>query len=141
MRTDGPEGSYRSIKGEAYEVDQFAGCRRGQGSRSIRQQIEADRYPLEIFDNLARSIGNGISRRQTFKLTLSSLAGLALAELGIKTAWAAGTCLCQGLTYDPLTACCTASGVQQKHPLTSVAACPNKVPHPGYVSSQTAGAK
>jgi hypothetical protein len=87
-----------------------------------------------IFDNLSRSLGSEIPRRQALKVALTSFTGAALAQLGIKSAWAAGdTCLCRGVTYDPATACCTPSGVQQKHPLTSVAACPNRVAHPGHV--------
>jgi secretory phospholipase A2 len=45
---------------------------------------------------------------------------------------AAGTCLCNGQTYDPVTACCTASGVVQKNPIANLAACPNKVADPTH---------
>ena len=90
----------------------------------------------ELFDNIARILGSVMPRRTAFRLVLSGLAGAALAEIGIKSAWAATTtCLCQGQTYDPTTACCTATGVQPKHPLASVSACPNKVPHPGYTAT------
>jgi len=96
-----------------------------------------ERTPVsyEIFDNVARILGSEMPRRKAFRMVLSGLAGVALAEFGIKSAWAAANCLCLGQTYDPTTACCTASGVQPKHPLSSVSACPNKVPHPGYTAT------
>jgi hypothetical protein len=86
-----------------------------------------------IFDDIARTLGSGMPRRQAFALAVKGLAGAALAEFGVWSAWAQSTCLCQGQTYNPQTACCTPSGVQAKHPITNLAACPNKVKHPGYV--------
>lgn len=91
--------------------------------------------PAQIFDNLARSLSSGLPRRQVFALAFKGLVGAALAEFGMPSAWAQSTCLCQGQPYDPATACCTASGVQAKHPLTSVAACPGRVPTPGYIAT------
>jgi hypothetical protein len=86
----------------------------------------------EIFDNIARTLASPMPRRQVLKMAITGIIGAALAGLGIETAWAAQTCLCQGQTYDPATACCTPTGVQQKHPIASLDACINKVAHPGY---------
>jgi hypothetical protein len=85
-----------------------------------------------VFDNIARAVGSATSRRDAFKAMLGGLAGVALMRLGIPTAWAAGTCLCNGQTYDPNTGCCTPTGVVQKHPIANLAQCPNKVPDPTY---------
>jgi hypothetical protein len=87
----------------------------------------------KIFDSLARTLGNQMPRRQVLRLTVAGVVGAALAEIGLRTAWAAPGCLCNGQVYDPATACCTPSGVQKKHPITNLSACPNKVDHPGYV--------
>ena len=67
---------------------------------------------------------------------LKGIAAAALAQVGVRSAWAAATCVCQatGQLYDPVTACCTSGGVQNKNPITSLAACPGKVPHPGYTA-------
>jgi len=102
-----------------------------KASESIEARHVASR---EIFDDIARTLGSDIPRRRALALVLKGLLGAALAEFGIKSAWAQATCLCQGQTYDPLTACCTPTGVQQKHPISSTRACPNKVPHPGFVA-------
>jgi hypothetical protein len=89
--------------------------------------------PSELFDSLARSLGGGMPRRRAFGLILKGLVGIALTEFGIRNAWATGTCLCNGTFYDPATQCCTANGPQRKNPIQTIAYCPNKVPHPGYV--------
>lgn len=85
-----------------------------------------------IIDDVARTLGSGISRRKVFVIVLKGFAGAVLAEFGVRSAWAADTCLCHGQTYDPQTACCTSAGVQQKHPIATLSACPGRVPHPGY---------
>lgn len=108
---------------------------RGQYTR--RAEVAEERRgsaPNEIFDNVVRTLGNTLRRRDALKLVIFGITGAALADLGVKTAWAAENCLCRGQVYDPATACCTPSGVQAKHPVTNLAACPNKTPHPGYVS-------
>jgi len=87
----------------------------------------------QIFDDIARFIGSKIPRRRALKLTLAGLAGAALVELGIKPAWAFETCDCNGQSYDTDVSCCTPSGVQQKYPIVDLSACPDKMPHPGFV--------
>ena len=87
----------------------------------------------EIFDNVARTLGSPVPRRQAIKLAALGVAGAALSELGLKSAWAQN-CLCSGQLYDPATACCTPSGVQPKHPVANLSACPDRRPHPGHVN-------
>src|SRR5262249_11919229 len=87
----------------------------------------------EIFDDIAQILGSGISRRKALKLALAGLAGAALAELGIRSSWAAGNCLCRGQLYDPQESCCTPTGVEPKWPIRNLDSCPSRVPHPGYV--------
>jgi hypothetical protein len=87
----------------------------------------------KIFDDVARIIVSSIPRRKALKLSLAGLAGAALMEFGLRPAWAAVSCDCNGITFDTDTACCTPSGVQQKHPILDLAACPDKAPHPGFV--------
>ena len=100
----------------------------------VSEYLEQERLiaPHEIFDNLGRILGSGLPRRKVFKLVLSGLAGAVLSELGVKSAWAAGTCLCRGQTYNPVTACCTPTGVQNKNPITNLSACPNRVHSPSF---------
>lgn len=93
----------------------------------------------EMFDGLARSLRNGMSRRKAFALIIKGLIGVALAEVGVKSAWAADTCLCRGQTYDATTACCTPTGVRRKHPIAKISECPNKIPHPNYVLGEPNG--
>jgi len=58
-----------------------------------------------VFDDPAREIAMGISRRDALKRMGGSLAGLLLASLGIKKAYAAVSCgTCQGC--DPDTSTC-----------------------------------
>jgi group XII secretory phospholipase A2 precursor (PLA2G12) len=89
----------------------------------------------QIFDNLTRSLGNGISRRQAFGLFIKSLVAVALTEIGIRTTWADGTCLCNGQTYDPTSQCCVSGTVVTKHPIANTAQCPNKVPNQGHATT------
>jgi len=86
-----------------------------------------------IFDDLARLAASPLPRRHAFRMAFIGLSGAALASVGIKTAWAQSTCLCNGQSYDPGSQCCTDAGVQAKHPITDIDACPDKVPHPGHV--------
>jgi Group XII secretory phospholipase A2 precursor (PLA2G12) len=83
-----------------------------------------------IFDNVARSLGSPMPRRKALQIAVAGIAGAALVELGIESAWAASTCLCNGQVYDPVIECCTSFGVQAKHPITDLNSCPNKVDHP-----------
>jgi hypothetical protein len=87
----------------------------------------------DVFAEVARIVANKLPRRDIVKLTLIAFTGAALANLGIKTAWGQSTCLCNGQSYDPTTQCCTNSGVEAKHPIADISACPNKVAHPGHV--------
>jgi hypothetical protein len=48
------------------------------------------------FDELAKEVARGLSRREALKLAFTGLAGAAMASLGIKTTWAAsGNCTAQ----------------------------------------------
>lgn len=84
------------------------------------------------FDNIARSLAGAASRRAALKFAARGLGGIALAKLGIKTAWAAGNCLCNNRVYDSDTACCTAQGVVQKHPIANLASCPKRTKNPSH---------
>jgi hypothetical protein len=87
----------------------------------------------DLFDNIARLTQRPIPRRSAVGTLFGGFLGLALADLGIKSAWAQANCLCtDGETYDPAIQCCTSAGVQAKNPITNLAACPNRVPHPGH---------
>jgi hypothetical protein len=55
----------------------------------------AEAKPLN-FDELAKEVARGLSRREALKLAFTGLTGAALASLGIKTAWAqTGGCTVQ----------------------------------------------
>ncbi len=88
----------------------------------------------QFFDEMSRIVAAGIPRRAALKLAMQGMMAVVLARFGVSTAWAQAPCLCMGQSYDAATACCTPSGVQPKHPIASLAACPSKVPHPGYVA-------
>ncbi len=103
-----------------------------QSEETVFKSSELTGLSDKIFDNLARTLGTGLQRRDVFKFALAGVASAALAEFGVKTAWAVQSCQCQGQTYDPTLQCCTPSGVQQKHPVVNLTACTNKVDHPGY---------
>lgn len=108
---------------------------RGQATRNA--EVAEEKRGIvgnEIFDNVARTLGSPVPRRKALKLAIFGVAGAALADFGVKAAWAAPNCLCRGQVYDPTTACCTPSGVQPKHPVANLNACPNKIPHPGHVN-------
>jgi hypothetical protein len=82
-----------------------------------------------LFDDIARSMAGAGSRRDAFRYAVMGLAGLALTKLGVKTAWAASNCLCNGVVYDSSLSCCTTAGVVHKHPIASLASCPTRVPN------------
>src|SRR5687767_5727964 len=87
----------------------------------------------QIFDNIARRLANPMPRRKALKLVGAGVAGVALAEVGLKPAWAQMiTCTCEGELYDPNVACCTRFGLRPKHPIMDLFDCPNRVPHPGH---------
>jgi hypothetical protein len=86
----------------------------------------------EIFDVIARTLGSPMPRRQALRMALTGLVGAALADVGVKTAWAAPTCLCRTRLYDPEFECCTPSGVQRKKDNPNINLCPQKVINPQY---------
>lgn len=99
--------------------------------RAIDVDGKSDRN--DVFDGITRVLGSSMPRRQALRISFMGVIGVALAEAGLKTAWAAPECLCLGRIYDPLVECCTPSGVQRKKNNPNLAACPNKVVNPEYV--------
>lgn len=90
--------------------------------------------PSNVFDGITRVLCSAIPRREALRITFMGVIGVALAEAGIKTTWAAPTCLCMGQVYDPSVECCTPGGVQRKKNNTNViTACPSRVANPEYV--------
>ncbi|WP_166880493.1 hypothetical protein [Massilia mucilaginosa] len=85
------------------------------------------------FDHFSRALGSQIGRRDVIKVALSGAVSALLGGIGMKQAWAAANCLCGRQLYDVATQCCTPSGVRPKHPLADLAACPDRVAHPGHV--------
>jgi hypothetical protein len=85
-----------------------------------------------LFDDLTRSIGSSSSRRGALKTAIAGLVGLALGKVGIRPAWAAANCLCNGVVYDSALACCTATGVVPKNPIADLARCPSRVPNAAH---------
>lgn len=88
-----------------------------------------------LFDSLARSLAGAASRRAALKFAVTGLGSLALARLGLGNAAAASNCLCNDRVYDSDTACCTAQGIVQKHPIANLADCPNRVPNQAHTCS------
>jgi len=105
---------------------------RPESSSAAGPDVELD--SPQIFDLIAQVLASGMPRRKALAVALKGVAGAALAEVGIRSAWAAPTCLCQGQIYDPVSQCCTATGVQAKNPITNLAACPGRVARPGYTA-------
>jgi hypothetical protein len=103
----------------------------------------------EIFDDITRTAAVGVPRRSVLKLFALAATSSVLMKVGIRPAWAVTTCRCggaplgtgqaccrvggAGTPYDTAVQCCTPVGVQPKHPIVDLAACPNRVPHPGHV--------
>jgi hypothetical protein len=96
---------------------------------------EAPVSAASIVDNIGRALAVGMPRRRAIGFILKGLAAAALAQFGVRSAWAAATCICPatGALYDPVLACCTSSGVQNKNPIANLAACPDRTGHPGFV--------
>lgn len=84
------------------------------------------------FDHFARSLGSQVERRAILRVALFGVAWTLLGSVGLRRAWAAASCLCGRELYDTATQCCTPTGVRPKHPIADLAACPNRLPHPGY---------
>lgn len=80
-----------------------------------------------LFDDLTRSIASSPSRRVALKSTFLALSGVVLAKIGIRPAWAAANCLCNGVVFDSDLSCCTSTGVVQKNPIADLARCPSRV--------------
>jgi hypothetical protein len=85
----------------------------------------------EVFDNLTRSLGSQLRRRDLLKAALFGMAGTLLSGIGLRPARAAANCLCGRILYDSATQCCIDGVVRTKHPIANLADCPNRVPHPG----------
>ena len=108
------------------------GTGENRSSRALPVSIATD-SPQHRFDNAARSFAFALSRREALSAMLAGFAGVLLSQFGVKTAWAA-LCTCGSVTYDTLTQCCVGGTViVPKYPVRDLAACPNRVPHPGFV--------
>src|SRR3954447_4359378 len=81
-----------------------------QGNRMVSQITHSD-WDEAVFDALARTLATNIPRRKAFALLAKGTVGVLLAQFGVRSAWAQ-TCLCAGEIYDPISQCCTSSGVQ-----------------------------
>lgn len=92
-----------------------------------------------IFDNFARTIGSQAKRRDVLKASLYGFATLCLNGLGMKSAWAAASCLCGRELYDNATQCCTPSGVKTKYPTPDLALCPNRTQIQGPIAVNGCG--
>jgi group XII secretory phospholipase A2 precursor (PLA2G12) len=91
----------------------------------------------DAFDNIIRSAGATISRRDSIRVALSGFAALVMWRSGIRDASAQVTdCLCNGQTYKPATQCCISIDegdfVVQKNPIANLSQCPDRVAHPGH---------
>ena len=95
---------------------------------------ERRNHEAALVDCVTRGFVGSMPRRKVLKLVAAGVTGLAFARLGLRSAWAQQVCNCNGVSYDPVTQCCTTAGVQQKHPIVDLAACPNRVPHEGFVA-------
>lgn len=85
------------------------------------------------FDNFTRSLGSQGSRRDVLKVSVLGVFSTLAGGLLPRPAQAAADCLCGRQLYDPALQCCLPSGaIANKHPVADLAACPNKVAHPGY---------
>jgi hypothetical protein len=87
-----------------------------------------------LVDCVTRAFVGSMPRRKAIKLVVAGVTGLAFTRLGFKAVWAQQLCNCNGVAYDPITQCCTTSGVQPKNPIVDLAACPNRVPNPDFVA-------
>ena len=85
----------------------------------------------EMVDNFSRLVAGPLPRRHMLKFILMSLSGAAVTRLAGGSAQAQQASCCMGKKFDPSSQCCTSHGVQPKHPINDLAACPNRVEHPG----------
>jgi len=96
-------------------------------------QAPADQHDSSRgFDRFMRSLGSQTGRRGVLKVACFGMLAGVLESLGLRPAWAAANCLCGSVLYDAAIQCCTPTGVRPKHPIADLAACENRVPHPGY---------
>jgi len=96
----------------------------GRDSSVTRQDV--------MVDNLSRLIASPLPRRNMLKLLVMSISGAVVARFAGGAAQAQqATACCNNVKFNPSTQCCTPQGVQTKHPITDLAACPNRVAHPG----------
>lgn len=98
------------------------------------QRVVADLETSEAFDNIARSAGSVVSRRESIVLALKGIAALALWSAGVRKARAqVANCLCGGMLYDPVSQCCVSGSIVPKNPIANLAQCPTPTSHPGHV--------
>ncbi len=84
------------------------------------------------FDNFMRSVASQATRRDALRVSAQGAFVTFMASLGLRPAYAAADCLCGRQLYDPLTQCCTPTGVQTKSPIADLARCPDRVASPAY---------
>src|SRR5829696_2133617 len=87
-----------------------------------------------VLDRVGRALATGLPRRKAIGILMKGLVAVALWQLGVRTAWAADQCLCQGQAYDPAISCCLPSGVEPKNPIRDLSVCPYRVPRPNFVT-------
>lgn len=122
--------------------------KRGLLQLILRSPSATTEYRRFDFDQLAKDLAKGLSRREALRRVGIGLAGAMLAPLILqksRPALASTSCVCTVLgsggggvveeSYDPATSCCTSSGVLPKYPITDLNAFPNRVRHPGYMPS------
>lgn len=92
-------------------------------------------------DNFSRLIASPFPRREMIKLLAVGLTTTLIGKLEFPafassalSLQSAAAC-CNGEQYDPSTQCCSSSGIQPKYPISDLAACPNRVAHPGHIPS------
>src|ERR1700733_15182216 len=76
----------------------------------------------DAFDNIIRSVGSTISRRDSIRVALGGLGALVMWRWGIGDASAqVGNCLCNGTLYNPASQCCVSTDdgdfIVQKNPI------------------------
>jgi hypothetical protein len=98
-----------------------------------RSEIPSE--PSTVFDDVGRALARGVPRRRAIGLLVKGLLGVALWQVGVRSAWASSAdCMCEGQPYDPIKECCTFAGVQTLYPIQNLDACPNRGAHPGYAT-------
>ena len=109
--------------------------RRRFATKTSSAKLQAPDIETEdAFDNVTRSIGSVVSRRESLQLAFQGIAAFVLWRVGVKSAYAqVANCLCGGMLYDPTQQCCIAGAIVPKNPIANLAQCPSPVAHPGHV--------